>query len=112
MIFQHKTLANGRWKEFSFLAQMANIGSEVERALKQREKSNEEYSQMAFIRSLELIDLTLACQKNKSRLFELARVREVWASYFTGGYDYGYSSKAWKSYFFNFALANSLSLGM
>jgi hypothetical protein len=32
--FIHKELAAGRWLEFSFMEQMANIGSEVERAIK------------------------------------------------------------------------------
>jgi hypothetical protein len=33
MNYQHKELAAGRWKELSFIEQMANIGSEIERAL-------------------------------------------------------------------------------
>lgn len=33
MIYQHQELAAGRWSRLPFLEQMANIGSEVERAL-------------------------------------------------------------------------------
>ena len=33
MNLAHKDLAGGRWFEFSLLEQMANIGSEVERAM-------------------------------------------------------------------------------
>ena len=33
---QHKELAAGRWQQMPFIEQMANIGSEVERALKDR----------------------------------------------------------------------------
>ena len=32
MTYQHAGLAAGRWKELPFVEQMANIGSEVERA--------------------------------------------------------------------------------
>ena len=44
----HKELAAGRWNEMPFLEQMANIGSEVERALNWRAKKNAAYSQKAF----------------------------------------------------------------
>lgn len=82
MEIQHKDLAMGRWKEFSFFEQMANIGSEVERALKWREKNNSEYSVLAFERALELLDLTIEDDKNNSRLKELMRLRETLADYF------------------------------
>ena len=62
MIYQHKNLAAGKWFEFSFFKQMANVGSEVERAIKWREK-NKEYSQSAFERCLELLDLTIEDKK-------------------------------------------------
>ena len=38
---QHKELAAGRWKKLSFCEQMANIGSEVERALAQHSSVQE-----------------------------------------------------------------------
>ena len=40
---QHKDLAEGRWANLSFFEQMANVGSEVERAISWRKKNNEEY---------------------------------------------------------------------
>ena len=52
MSYQHKDLAEGRWSQLSFLEQMANIGSEVERALNWRAKKNPGYSQKAFERAL------------------------------------------------------------
>lgn len=56
-IVQHKKQAQGDWHRKSFLEQMAHIGSEVYRAISWREK-NPEYSDSAFLRSLELFDLT------------------------------------------------------
>ncbi len=38
MSYQHKDLAAGRWSQLSLIEQMANIGSEVERALNWRIK--------------------------------------------------------------------------
>ena len=109
MTFQHKELSKGRWQKLSFFDQMANIGSEVERAINWRNKKDEQYSRMAFDRALELIDLTISDEKNRNRLRELTRVREVLADYFICGNHYSYSDKAWKDYFYSFALASKLS---
>ena len=107
MSFQHKELANGRWNTFSFFEQMANIGSEVERTISWSKK-DARYSQMALDRAIELIDLTLADPKNRKRLFEIARIREVLLDYFLCGNHYGYSDIIWQNYFYNFAYANAL----
>jgi len=53
---QHKNLASGRWSQMSLCEQMANIGSEVSRALNWRKKEKEELSHEAASRALELID--------------------------------------------------------
>ncbi len=44
----------------SLCKQMANIGSEVERALNWQERNNVEYSQKAFDRALDLIGITMS----------------------------------------------------
>ena len=106
LIYQHKNLAQGRWLEFSFFEQMANIGSEVERAIKWREK-NAEYGRLASDRALELLDLTIADPKNLKRLKELFRLREVLADYFYFDNIYKSNVQNWRSYFkaFNYAAA-------
>ncbi len=110
MNYQHKNLASGRWNVLSFFEQMANVGSEVERALKWKEKENVEYSRMAFDRALELLDLTIADAKNKMRLKELLRLRETLADYFEFENTYQSSGKSFQNYFysFNFAARNSI----
>lgn len=107
MKYQHQDLAAGRWQKLSFLEQMANIGSEVERAILWQNK-NKKYSQLAFERALELLDLTIADPKNQRRLKELTRLREVLADYFAGSNKFLSSTKLWRSYFnpFNFAARN------
>jgi len=89
---QHKTQASGEWFKKPFLEQMANIGSEVYRAINWRNKGNEEYAHEAFIRSLELFDLTKESKLTYSQLKELNRVRETWVDYFM--YDNVYNSTA------------------
>ncbi len=104
MNYQHKNLAAGRWFELSFFEQMANIGSEVERAMKWRGK-NSEYSYLASDRALELLDLTISDPKNLKRLKELFRLREVLADYFYFDNIYKSDNQKWHNYFnaFNYA---------
>ena len=105
MNYQHKELAKGRWSKLSFLEQMANIGSEVERALNWRAKNNMAYSHQACERALELIDLTLEAVKGFARLKELARLRETIVDYFFGKNQYKSTEASWKKYFMCFTYA-------
>lgn len=105
MTYQHKELAAGRFKKLSLIEQMANVGSEVERAIKWKEKENQEYSQMAFFRALELLDLIIKDNKNKSRLKEITRVREAFADYFAFNNEYCSTAEEWRKYFYAFNYA-------
>jgi hypothetical protein len=102
---QHRELAEGRWKTLSLCEQMANIGSEVSRALKWREKGNIEYSLRAASRALELLDLSLDAAETYPKLKEIARLRESVADYFYGSNEFGSSDDLWRGYFdhFNYA---------
>jgi len=68
------------------LKQMANIGSEVERAL-------------------ELTDLTLESVSGFPRLKELARMREALVDSFCGSNQFKSSDELWRKYFLNFTYA-------
>jgi hypothetical protein len=103
--YQHKNLASGHWNQLSFIEQMANIGSEVERALNWKARDNVAYCQQAFERSLELIDLMLANLKGFARLKELARLREAIVDYFLGTNQFMYTEASLKKYFSNFIYA-------
>jgi len=102
MKYTHKNLGKGRWHQFSLMEQLANVGSEVNRTIAWKDK-NPEYSRMAFERALELLDLTISDPKNKGRLKELLRMREVLADYFLYDNIYQSDDKFWQNYFFNFA---------
>ncbi len=110
MKYQHKNLAAGGWQKLSFFEQMANIGSEVERAIKWRNKGNAEYGKLAFERALELIDLTIENEKSKSHLKELTRVREALADYFAFDNEYKSTDKSWQNYFYAFNFAARINL--
>jgi hypothetical protein len=105
MNIQHKGLAQGRWFKLSFLEQMANIGSEVERALNWKAKNKVEYSNLAVERALELLDLTLDDANNRARLKEIARVREALVDYFGGDNQFSSTDLSWRKYFSAFTFA-------
>lgn len=105
MNFRHGQLAAGRWNELSFFEQMANIGSEVERTIKWKNRGNDRYANNAFERALELFDLTVEDGKNRGRLFEILRCREAFSDYVVGGNSFHSTDHLWRRYFFAFQYA-------
>lgn len=101
----HKELAAGKWKELSLIEQMANIGSEVFRAIKWKNQKNEKLSSAALERALELADLTIGDPKNVERLKEITRMREALVDYFLGDNIYGSTDQSWENYFYVFNCA-------
>ena len=73
----HKSLANGRWHTMSLAEQLANVGSDFERVWSWRLKGQDQLSQNAVDRMLELMDLTISDKRWRgARLRELTRLRE------------------------------------
>src|SRR3989344_8097257 len=105
---QHKALAFGRWQKFSLMEQLANVGSEVHRAIIWREK-NEKDSQLAFERALELLDLTIEDSRNRRRLKELLRLRSALVDFFVGNNEFNSSDKIWENYFYQFNYAANIN---
>lgn len=101
----HADLADGGWRKYSLFEQMGNVGSEVDRAIRWKEKGNESYFQAAFDRAIELMDLTIQDFRWKKQLKELCRAREVFCDYFFGGNQYGSTAELLSRYFYHFALA-------
>jgi hypothetical protein len=105
---QHPQLAAGRWHTLSLLEQLANTGSEVERALNWAARGNADYCARAFDRALELLNLTIADPKNRRRLKELTRLREALLDYFMGSNAFGSSPAAWRTYFHAYGMGAAL----
>jgi hypothetical protein len=112
MTMAHRELAAGRWFRLSLVEQLANVGSEIERAIRWREKGNADYGQRAFERALELLDLTIGDEKNRSRLKELTRLREALADHFWFDNRYGASDESWRRYFHAFTYAAAKARGV
>ncbi|VAX35329.1 hypothetical protein MNBD_UNCLBAC01-611 [hydrothermal vent metagenome] len=105
MSVQHKELASGRWARLSFVEQMANVGSEVSRALNWKKKGNVEYCQKAVYRAFELLSLTIDNTAIASHYKELTRLKEALVDYFFGTNQFSSTEVLWRKYFdhFNFA---------
>lgn len=106
MIYIHKNLAEGGFHKFSFPEQMANIGAEIGRAAIWKNKDIK-MSEDAFERGLELLDFAIEDPKNRKKLKELCRLREVLADYFYFDNICGSSDEKWDNYFnaFNYVAA-------
>lgn len=59
----HPELATGGWQNLSLLEQLANVGSEVERAIRAHEAGRQQRWEAALDRALELFDLTAADER-------------------------------------------------
>lgn len=105
MAYQHQNLAEGRWTQMSLCEQMANIGSEISRALKWQRKDNEDYCLRAVDRALELIALTIDGVTVPSHYKEITRLREVILDYFYGDNEFKSSTDLWERYFNHFNIA-------
>lgn len=99
----HKLLAEGGWYTLSLAEQLGNIGSEVYRALKA--KGNQTRYENAFIRGLELFDLTINDTRWRTRLKEITRARELFCDAILGGHEYGTTLEDLNKYFTSFAIA-------
>ena len=104
MSHQHASLAAGRWETMPLAEQLANVGSDVARAYRWQGKDSKSYEK-AFIRALELLDLTISDPRWKGRRKELTRVRELLCDAMLGGKEYGSDLAALDRYFFPFAVA-------
>ena len=98
-LIHHKNLDQQKWFSLPLAEQMANIGSEANRTIIWKNKGITKYANSAFERFLELIDLTVEDSKNKHRLKEILRVREMFANWYLGGNQYGSTERLWQNYF-------------
>ncbi len=107
----HQELSQGRWFELSLIEQLANIGTDLERHIRWRQKNNAEYSRAAFERVLDLIDLTVRDPKNIQRLKEILRTREALIDHFIYDNEYNTTLEQWQKYFYQFNYAAAVLKG-
>ena len=104
MSYQHADLAAGRWQTLPLVEQLANVGSDVARAARWHGKDHQRCEQ-AFLRALELLDLTIEDSRWQGRRKELTRAREFLCDAMLGGAAYSSDFASLDRYFFHFAVA-------
>ena len=87
----------------SLVEQLANVGSEVGRISRWKEK-DPQACEKAFSRALELLDLTIQDPRWQGRRKELTRVREFLCDAMLGGSEYGSNFVDLDRYFYHFAV--------
>jgi len=107
----HKDLSLNKWFNLSLFEQLANIGMDVERTIRWRNKENAEFSKKSFERVLELLDFTIADPKNRRQLKEIMRVREALVDHFVYDNEYASTDDSWQKYFFAFNYAVAVERG-
>lgn len=95
------------WYRMSVGEQISNIGSEVERALRFREK-NPARCLESVNKAVELIERTQMDPKNRHRIRELGYCKEELLDYFIGDNIYGTTDSQLRKYYDAF-LAGSVS---
>lgn len=104
MDYLRADLAAGRWQTLPLVEQLAHVGSDVARASRWQGK-DPQCCEQAFLRALELLDLTIGDDRWKGRRKELVRARELLCDAMLGGTAYGSDLAALDRYFFHFAVA-------
>ena len=99
----HAELSSGGWMKLSLPEQLGNVGSEVSRALRWRNRDLNLFDR-AMVRALELLDLSIQDPRWNRRLKELTRARESLCDAWLGGPEYQTRLEDMNSYFFHFAL--------
>ena len=93
-----------RWQTLSFYQQQGNIASELSRAIKFKEQKDDGHMKSSLWRLLELVDLTIDDQKNRPRLRELCRFKEVLSDWYCQTNVYSVNPESLKDYCLNFAM--------
>ena len=100
---QHLDLAAEGWFKMSLIEQMANIGSEVSRALRARNNQGRYWG--AATRALELFYLTIEDTRwKRGQLKEILRVRELFCAAILESTEFNTSLEDLDEYFMYFAL--------
>ena len=95
-----------RWHTFPLVEQMANVGSEVERAIRAHESGNIARFDGAFARAAELFDLTAQDERWRGgRRREILRAREEFCRLFFDPAVSAASAAGLRRYFLAFAFA-------
>lgn len=106
----HGEEAHKDWLKRPITYQMGNIGGEVSRSIKWKEKGNEARASKAIDRALELFDFTIEANVgNHARLTEILKARDEFCDYFFGGNSYQTEPARMQRYYDGFVMIERLN---
>jgi hypothetical protein len=101
----HAGLAAGRWATLSLAEQLANVGSEVDRAIAAWAAQRSDRFGSALARALDLFDMTARDARWRGhRLREILRAREEFCRLFFEDPAPSSAASTLRRYFFHFAV--------
>lgn len=107
-------MAAGRWFEYPFDEQMANIGSDVHRAIKWYKEKDVKLFTTAYDMALELFDLTIKDERWEEKIEEIIQIRERFCKLFSDTNSFKNLDDEFEqidNYFFQYGLLVSLRKG-
>jgi len=100
-----------RWFKMSLDEQLANVGTDIDRVIRWRNKGDLVTAQKVFERALTLLHFTISDPKHfkKPTFRELMLIKETLCDYFMGNNTYRSTDELWHNYFyvFNYRAANA-----
>lgn len=109
----HTSLTPEHWFKYSLFQQLANVGTDLDRAIRWKKNGDSQASFAALCRAFELLDLTILDPKNrKGTLRELVRARESLKDHFLcNDREMKSTDEIWSKYFYQFNYAYAISRG-
>jgi len=102
----HTASAAGGWQELTLMEQLANVGSEVERAIRAHQAGRESRWEGALVRALELFDLSARDPRwHGPPRREILRAREEFCRLFFDPSVPADAPQSLRRYFLHFAVA-------
>lgn len=94
-----------KWLTMDFMEQMANIGGEVYRAIKWKDKQHKEKQYYFAEKALEFLDFTIEDPKNSAKIHELKLCKEELRDFFFSDNQFATSNETLMKYYDAFAYA-------
>ena len=99
----HGGLTHERWERLSLADQLANIGTEVARAARAKNRQDDRRLQQHFDLALELFEFTLDDERWRDQRVEIGRAREIVCDFLAGKNEYDSSAESLDAYFLPFS---------
>ncbi len=99
----HGGLTHERWERMSLADQLANIGTEVARAARAKDRQDDRRLQRHFDLALELFEFTLDDDRWRNQRVEIGRAREIACDFLVGDNEYESTTESLDAYYLPFS---------